>query len=114
MPTMPASPPTLIERFDAAALQFPDAQRRKMFGYPALFVGGNMATGLHGTSWVVRLSEADRDALLAEPGASVFEPMAGRPMKAFAVLPDAVVADDAQLDRWVERSMAFAASLPPK
>ena len=36
-----------------------------MFGYPAMFVGGNYATGLYEESWVVRLGAEDLDALLA-------------------------------------------------
>ena len=38
---------------------YPDAARKKMFGYPAAFVGGNMATGLFADRWVVRLPDAE-------------------------------------------------------
>ena len=54
-PPFTKSPPELVERFDAAAERHPDAERRKMFGYPALFVGGNLATGLFADTWMVRL-----------------------------------------------------------
>src|SRR5687767_14379457 len=46
MPPFEKSPPELVDRFDAVAGRFPTAERRKMFGYPALFVGGNLVTGL--------------------------------------------------------------------
>ena len=68
-PQFTKSPPELVERFDAAAARHPDAQRRKMFGYPALFVGGNLATGLFADTWMVRLGPADLEALVALPGA---------------------------------------------
>ena len=68
MPTFEKSPPELVERFDAAAERFSEAVRRKMFGYPALFVGGNLVTGLFARSWMIRLGDDDRTALLSLPG----------------------------------------------
>ena len=114
MPSFEKSPPELVARFDAAAPRFPEAQRWKMFGYPALFVGGNLVTGLFADTWMIRLSEPDLAALLALPGATPFSPMAGRTMKGYATLPPDVVADDAALDGWLERAVAFGKTLPAK
>ena len=114
MPSFEKSPPELVERFDAAATRFPDVQRRKMFGYPALFVDGNLVTGLFADSWMIRLGEADLASLLELPGATPFSPMAGRTMKGYGVLPTVVVADDAVLDAWLERAIAFGKTLPAK
>jgi TfoX/Sxy family transcriptional regulator of competence genes len=108
------SPPELVERFDAFVSRFDGVERRKMFGYPALFVGGNLVTGLYEASWMIRLPEADLAELLALPGAAPFSPMAGRTMKGYGTLPVAVVEDDAALERWVRRAIDHAASLPPK
>ena len=113
MPTFGKSPADLVERFDAVAARHPEAERRKMFGYPALFVGGNMATGLYEDRWVVRLFDDDLERVLAVGGAP-FSPMPGRSMKGWAALPPDVVADDAALEPWLERAFAFAGSLPPK
>src|SRR6185295_16018231 len=66
---MPKSPPALIERFDTVAADFPEATRRLTFGYPCLYVGGNMATGLFGDAWHVRVSKDDTDELIRLPGA---------------------------------------------
>jgi len=114
MPSFDKSPAELVERFEAAAARHPDAKRRKMFGYPSLFSGGNYATGLFQDRWVVRLAPDDLAALLATPGAAPFSPMPGRAMTGWASLPADVVADDARLDAWIERALAFADSLPPK
>jgi hypothetical protein len=114
MPKFEKSPDALVERFAAVAGRHPQAEPRKMFGYPALFVGGNYATGLFADRWVVRLLPDDLAALLALPGASPFSPMPGRAMSGWAALPPGIVADDAALDAWIERGIAFAASLPPK
>jgi TfoX/Sxy family transcriptional regulator of competence genes len=114
MPKFEKSPPELVARFDAAAARFPEAERRKMFGYPALFVGGNLVTGLFAEKWMIRLPDDHRAELLDLPGAGPFEPMAGRLMKGYATLPDDVVADDAALDGWVRRAIAFGQTLPAK
>jgi len=42
----------------------------------------------------VRLAEEDRAALLARPGAVVFSPMMGRPMREYVVLPQSVLEDE--------------------
>ena len=114
MPKFEKSSPELIARFDAAAARFPAAEPRKMFGYPALFVGGNLVTGLFAQTWMIRLPDDDRAELLELPGAAPFEPMAGRRMKGYATLPDDVVADDEALDHWVRRAIAFGQTLPAK
>jgi len=114
MPSFEKSPPELVARFDAAAERFPIAQRRKMFGYPALFVGGNLVTGLFADSWMIRLGEGDMAALLAVPDATTFSPMPGRTMKGYATLPPDVVANDGALDGWLARAIDFGKTLPAK
>ena len=114
MPKFEKSSAELVARFDATAARFPEAERRKMFGYPALFVGGNLVTGLFAQQWMIRLGDADRAALLALPGAGPFEPMPGRSMKGYATLPPDLVADDAALDGWIRRAIAFGRTLPAK
>ena len=113
-PTFEKSPPELVQRFDAVAARFPEAERRKMFGYPALFIGGNLVTSLFGASWTIRLSDDARAELLALPGAHDFEVMPGRRMSGYAVLPADVVADDGRLDDWVRRAITHGLTLPAK
>ena len=112
-PSFDKSPPELVERFAAVLDRYPDAERKKMFGYPAAFVGGNMATGLFADSWVVRLPDDEIEPAKAG-GATAYEPMPGKPMKAFVVIPPADVDDDARISGWVERGLAHAASMPAK
>lgn len=114
MPSFEKSPPELVARFESVAERFPDAQRRKMFGYPALFVGGNLVTGLFADRWMIRLGAADLDELLTLPGATPFSPMPGRTMKGYAVVPPTIVADDAALDGWLTRAIALGKTLPAK
>ena len=114
MPSFEKSPPELVARFEASAERFPAAQRRKMFGYPAMFVGGNLITGLFADTWMIRLAADDLAELLALPGATPFSPMAGRTMKGYATLPPDIVADDGALDGWLTRAIEFGKTLPAK
>ena len=114
MPEFSKSPPALVERFGSIAAEYPQAQARPTFGYPCLYVGGNMVSGLFQSSWHVRLGPAETAELLAIEGAAPFEPMPGRPMTGFTLLPPAIVEDDAAIRRWIERAIAFGATMPPK
>jgi TfoX N-terminal domain len=114
MPSFEKAPAELIARFDVVAARFPEAERRQMFGYPCLFVGGNLVTGLHRSSWLVRLPVDGLAELLARPGAWPFEPMPGRPMTGYGLLPPADVDDDEIIDRWIRRAIEFGRTLPPK
>ena len=114
MPDFSKSPPDLVERFEAITREIPGAERRQMFGYPALFVGGYHVTGLHQATWVVRLGEADRTELLAIAGARPFEPIPGRAMGGYAVLPPQITADDDAVRGWVEKAIEYGRGLPPK
>jgi TfoX/Sxy family transcriptional regulator of competence genes len=92
-----------------AAVEF-----KPMFGGPCYWCGGNMFAAVHQESIIVRLGEQDRAELLAEPGAHLFEPMEGRPMREYVAFPEAMLADKVALRAWLSKGLAFAASLPPK
>ena len=90
-------------------------QARPMFGQPAGFVNGNLFTGVYGDSIMVRLRAAsDRAKLLGAEGAAPFEPMPGRPMKEYVVLPAAWMDEPERVREWVRRALASTAALPPK
>ena len=107
------APQSLIDTFDAVMPGPPEVERRKMFGYPSCFVNGNLMGGLHQSDMILRLSEGDREALLAE-GGRPFEPMAGRRMREYIVAPEAMLDDHARLQDWIAKSLAYASGLPPK
>jgi hypothetical protein len=114
MPKMEKSPPELVDRFDTIAAEFPAATRRLTFGYPCLYVGGNMVSGLFESSWHVKLGPDERRELEAIPGSAPFEPMPGRPMTGFTLLPPSIVDDDRAIRHWVGRSVDYGATLPAK
>jgi TfoX/Sxy family transcriptional regulator of competence genes len=108
------SSPELVARFQDALPDDPRVERRSMFGYPAAFVGGNMFAGLHEERCVLRLDDARRAALLAEPGARAFEPMPGRMMREYVVVPSRLVAERGALMKWLAEAFRYARALPPK
>jgi hypothetical protein len=73
----------------------------------ACLVAGNMFFGAHAAGVFVKLPPEQAAELLDE-GGKPFEPMPGRAMGGFVVLPEGDVAD------WVRRSYEYALTLPPK
>ena len=114
MPPFRKSPPELIARFEELAPLAGDADRRQMFGYPVCVLRGNMFMGLHEESLILRLAETDRAEFLDQYHSTLFEPMPGRPMKEYVVVPPALVYDDDAVGEWVRRSRAWAEQLPAK
>lgn len=116
MPTFTKSSPELVARFNTVVdrIAAPDITRRAMFGYPCAWISGNMLTGLFAEDWWVRLSEPDREQLLALPGAHPFEPMPGRSMGRYVVLPADVAANDDDVEAWLAKATDFTRSMPPK
>ena len=116
MPKFTKTSPETVERFRAALDRHaaPDMTIKPMFGYQCAWIAGNMVTGLFADEWWVRVSEPDRDALLELPGAHPFEPMPGRSMGRYVVMPADVTADDAALDPWLTKSIEFTRALPAK
>jgi RNA polymerase sigma factor (sigma-70 family) len=111
MPTFRKSPPGLLARFGELALLAGDADHKQMFGYPACVLRGNVFMSLHEDSLILRLADADRADFLSRYGSILFEPMPGRPMKEYVVVPPALVYDDA-VTEWVRKSRACAEQLP--
>lgn len=105
--------PDDVEHFHESVAGIDGLEVRKMFGFPAAFLGGNMVAGLHQDTVMVRLPEEERQARL-ENGWSLFEPMPGRPMREYVALPAEVAADVVATRQWVERAARFVRTLPPK
>jgi len=87
---------------------------RPMFGNISAFVNGNMFTGLFGDDLFVRVSEESRKELLEKKGASLLEPMKGKPMKEYVVIPKAWRNQPETVQLWVSRSLDRTSRLPPK
>lgn len=91
----------------------PPVTPKKMFGFPAAFVNGNMFMGLHQEDMILRLPENSREELL-NMNARTFEPMPGRPMREYIVVPPSLLRDRRKLNSWVQKALGYGSSLPPK
>ena len=80
----------------------------KMFGMPAVKVAGKAFAGYHGGDMVFKLSGGAHARTLAVPGAHLFDPMGGRPMKEWVVVP----ADQAAL--WADLAEAALEYCDPR
>jgi TfoX/Sxy family transcriptional regulator of competence genes len=114
MPKFTPAPESLKARFAEIIARYPEAEPRKMFGYPCAFVSGQMFLGTFADRVMMRLSEQDRAAFLKLPDAKLLEPMPGRPMREYVQVPRELMESDKQLYKWIDKSIAYAAALPPK
>lgn len=87
---------------------------RPMFGNISAFVNGNMFAGLFGNDLFLRLSEESRQELLSNKGASLLEPMKGKPMKEYIVIPQTWKNKPETVRQWLSRSLDWTSKLPPK
>ena len=103
----------LADRIRVALSGVPVTEK-KMFGGLAFLVGGNMSVAASGQGGLmVRVDPDQTEELLREPGAAEFE-MGGRGAMKGWLRVSADVLDDAALQAWVDRGVAYARSLPPK
>ena len=107
------SPEALVATFDDV-MPGPPATKRKMFGFPAGFVNGNMFMGLSEDSMILRLPPELREELIQRHGAKHFAPMAGRMMKEYVALPESLIRDREKLFAWVAKALVHGESLEPK
>ena len=102
----------MVAFFDSIVPPDKGIEKRKMFGNPACFVNGNMFMAVHNNRLLLRLPEDDRERL-TKRGGKIFEPMPGRFMKEYVVVPADLNAPSA-LGYWVRSSLSYASGLPAK
>ena len=108
------APREAVRAFEAASSGLPGVEPRKMFGYSCVFAKGNMFAGMHEAGMVLRLPDEQRIEFLRFKGAAQFEPMPGRVMREYVVVPKVLLNAPEKLRSWVEKSLAYVSSLPAK
>ncbi|MCI4366351.1 MAG: TfoX/Sxy family protein [Thermoplasmata archaeon] len=111
---MPKATSAAVLRFEELLPVAPGVTRRLVFGHPAAFIHGNMFFGVFGPDLFVRLSDADRREIMQTEGAAPFEPMKGRPMAGYVLLPDPVLERPEKAGEWVRRSRTWVSTMPTK
>src|SRR5437879_6676813 len=107
------SPQALVATFDEV-MPGPPATKRKMFGFPAGFVNGNMFMGLFEDHMILRLPAELKEELIQRHGAKPFAPMPGRVSKEYVALPESMIRDSQRLSSWVSKWLVYGESLVPK
>lgn len=90
-----------------------DPVERQMFGGLAFMVRGHMTVGVMGDELMVRVGKAGHEEAVGRPHARVMD-FTGRPMRSMVVVAPAGFDDDADLEGWVGRGLAFTTTLAPK
>ena len=92
-----------------------ECEKRLMFGYPAYFINGNMFVGLFQDQLFARLSEPHLEELrAAHHTIANLEPMPGRPMKDYYVIPRKLYTRPADLAAVIAESVEHTRTLDPK
>jgi hypothetical protein len=74
---------------------------------------GHMTVGIVKDELMVRVGPETYPQVVREPHARAMD-FTGRPMKGFVFVSPQGLESDADLQRWVERGIEYAASLPAK
>ncbi len=104
----------MANRIRALVALHPDVREQRMFGGLAFLVAGNMSVAVSGSGGLLlRCDPAETEALLGKPHTSPFE-MRGREMRGWLRVHADGVRTKRQLERWVQRGVSYARSLPAK
>jgi len=99
---------------DEAVARF-SPEKKQMFGHPVQFINNNMFAGIFGDDVWIRLSDADQEKIFAlNDEVQTFEPLEGRKMREYVVLPESIHGNPEELDKWLQRSYHYVSSLPVK
>jgi len=109
---MPYSEP-LADRVRDCLARRRGVTEKKMFGGLAFVLRGNMCCGILEDRLMLRLGEERTAAALEEPHTHPMD-FAGRVIKTMLFVQPEGIDSDADLQRWVDRAVDFAQTLPRK
>jgi hypothetical protein len=76
-----------LELLEQVREEHPEVVAGSMFGMPCAKVAGKAFMGAYGGGVVFKLDPEPRDRALALAGSQLFDPMGGRPMREWVVVP---------------------------
>jgi TfoX/Sxy family transcriptional regulator of competence genes len=104
----------LANRIRELVADEPGLTEKKMFGGLAFLIGGNMSVSASGKGGLLlRIDPEQTEALVAKPHAQPFVTR-GRAMDGWLRVEPDGIKTKRQLERWVQRGVSYARSLPPK
>ena len=107
--------PEHLKALISKAMEDFQCDKRIMFGYPAYFVNSYMFAGLFQNAIFIRLSPAQVDEQKSKSiSVHHLEPMKGRPMKDYYIIPEILYSDESIFRKLIKVSMEYTERLPPK
>ncbi len=104
----------LADRIRAHLGEGPGLAEKKMFGSIAFMRDGNMVVApMKSGDLMVRVGKAGQDEALAQPGVRLMT-MGDKTMSGFVMVDAEAIEDEAALADWIDRALAFVATLPAK
>lgn len=91
----------------------PKATEKKMFGGVAWMERGHLVAGVWKDSLIARVAPEETAKALTEKGVAAFD-VTGRPMKGWVLVDAEAIAEEPELQAWVDRSRAYTRTLPAK
>jgi TfoX/Sxy family transcriptional regulator of competence genes len=88
-------------------------KEKRMFGGLTFMVNGHMCCGVLQDDLVLRLGQEDYAKAVARPHAHPMD-FTGRSMPGFLYVSPAGLQTARQLGAWIEKSLRFVSTLPPK
>ena len=110
---MPKPSERAKELFSGLVPGDPAVTLRPMFGNLAAFVNGNMFAGLFGEDLFVRLPDAEA-ATIKRQGGRPFEPVTGRAITGYVMVPATWQRKPESVQAWVTRALTLTRVMPAK
>jgi hypothetical protein len=104
---------SLAQRVRQALARHRGIAEKKLFGGVGFMLHGNLLVCVWQTSLIVRLGPEAGAAALAEPHVRPFD-VTGRPMRGWVMIDAEGLDTDQELAAWIDRALAFVATLPAK
>ena len=103
----------LAELLRAALMQHCEFNEKKMFGGLALMVNGHMSLGVIKDDLMIRVGPEQYEDCLKHPNARPMD-FTGKPLTGFIYVSLEDPDNFSELNEWIEKSLHFVYSLPPK
>jgi len=109
---VPSCNPDKVVLFDKLIATNPDIER-KGDANPYTSLNGNMFTLMHEGRLAIRLPEVERERFLKKYQTSLYEAY-GAVMREYVAVPDSLLAETKELEKYLSLSYAYAKTLKPK
>jgi TfoX/Sxy family transcriptional regulator of competence genes len=104
----------LVQLFENEVARLGVAEVKKMFGYPAGFVNGNMFAAVFEDRVIFRLGPQELESFVQNGHGQPFEPTPGRIMREYVASLPEFPHDHELLRSWLEQALAHTSRLEPK